>query len=283
MTVPPCPWAPLCDPQWLAPRFGRIASGYGRATLRFLPFAADRLVYRLRPAPGEKVLDIGTGTGTAALALARVVQRGGRVTGVDVAEGMIDEAEREARTRGLANADWHVMDARQLEFRSAYFHAAASTATLFYLPDMAGALAEWRRVLRPGGRLGLTAFAAGAFQPMGSLLMARLAREGLAPGEATPFPWCRLGSAAECARLLEAAGYVDARAEEVQLGFHLASAGEWWDVVWHTELRGLLEALAPEAQGRLRVEHLEEVQALAGEEGVWMDVTTILAVGRRPG
>jgi ubiquinone/menaquinone biosynthesis C-methylase UbiE len=263
--------------------FDRAAPGYGRAVLRFLPFAADRLVYRLRPRPGEKVLDVATGTGAAALALARLTQPGGRVTGIDLSDGMLEQAEDEARRRGLGNADWHLMDARRLEFRAGYFHAVSCNVGLLYLSDPLAALAEWRRVLRPGGRLLLTTFSARAFEPLAGLLVARLKAAGLPlPDEGRAFPWHRLGDPDLCRSLLEAAGFADVALERLQVGYHLSRADDWWEVVWHTELRGLVEMLPESQQARLRVQHLDEVAALATDDGIWMDVETWLTGGRKP-
>ena len=264
--------------------FSAVAAGYRRASLRFLPFAADRLVDRLRPRPGEKVLDVATGPGTTALAVAQRVQGGGRVTGIDLAEGMIEVAEAEAQSRGLANADWHVMDGQCLDFRGEYFHAVASTAGLLYLPDPLAALREWRRVLRPGGRLLLTTFGRQAFEPMATLLVERLAAAGCPHLTDDPrFPWHRLAEPGLCQALLEGAGLVDVRVEVLQVGYHLAQADEWWEVLWHTEMRGLIESLAEDRLGPLRVGHREEVAALATDDGIWMNVETLLVSARKPG
>jgi SAM-dependent methyltransferase len=186
------------DADWLARAFGRAASDYGKAALRFLPFLADRLVYRLRPARGEKCLDLRTGIGTVGLALARLLQPGGRVSGIDLAEGMLEAAEEQARRSGLTNADWH------------------------------------------------------------------------GPGDP-----------AACQALLESAGIGGVTVETLQVGYHLGGAGDGWDVVWTSDLRALVERLPPESQGLVRVEHLQEVERLRGPDGIWMDATATLALGRK--
>ncbi|MEK7696722.1 MAG: class I SAM-dependent methyltransferase, partial [Pseudomonadota bacterium] len=66
--------------------FDLVAGDYDSPALRFFPFCADRLIARLRPTPGEKILDIATGTGAVALSLAQAVGPAGRVTGIDLAE-----------------------------------------------------------------------------------------------------------------------------------------------------------------------------------------------------
>lgn len=275
--------SPAFSPSELVRLFDRVAPGYGRATLRFLPFAADRLLFRLRPRPEEKVLDVATGVGTVALGAARLIQPGGRVSGVDLSEGMLERAEEEARRRGLTNADWHAMDGQHLEFRSGYFHAVACNAGLAYMSDAQAALADWFRVLRPGGRLLLTVFSPAAFEPMAALLVNRLrALGGSRVQSVPPLPWHRLGDRERCQRMLEAAGFADVAAERLQVGFHLAGADDWWDLVWHSDLRGLLDELPEEAQARLRVDHLEEVAALASADGIWMDAETWLVGGRKP-
>jgi hypothetical protein len=152
------------------------------------------------------------------------------------------------------------------------------------MPDPLAALLDWRRVLRPGGRLLLTSFASAAFEPMAGLLAARLRAAGCLVIRAAPlFPWHRLAAPGLLGALVEAAGFTDLRAERAQLGYHLSAAGGWWEVVWHTELRGLVEALAPAQQGVLRVAHLAEVAPLVGPDGLWMDVDTVLLEARNPG
>jgi arsenite methyltransferase len=107
---------------------------------------ATRELLALRP--GERVLDIGAGPGFLAAEMAEEVGPEGRVDGVDVSEAMLDLARR----RG-ANAHFAVGDALSLPFADAAFDAVVSTQVYEYFADMPAALAEARRVLRPGGRL----------------------------------------------------------------------------------------------------------------------------------
>ncbi len=99
--------------------------------------------------PGRRALDVGTGTGQFAVYLA---QSGYTVTGVDLSEKMIETARQNARAEGLS-IDFQVGDAEHLLFPDDSFDVVVSRNLLWTLPDPEKAITEWKRVLKPGGRL----------------------------------------------------------------------------------------------------------------------------------
>ena len=262
--------------QQVVAMFDRVAEGYDREALRFFPFVADRLIARLKPAPGEKLLDVATGTGAVALAAAQAVGAAGRVMAVDLSEGMLARLEAKLVKFGIGNIDLHVMDASALEFRRDYFHHVVCSFGLFFLPDLPAALRQWMRVARPRGTVMFTAFGPNAFSPMMGLLRARLAAAGV---ELAPQ---RLADANECRTLLADAGLVDIEVCTERHGYHLRNELEWWEVVWNSALRGACEQLSPAALEALRSAHLAEVAALKSADGVWLDVETHFALGHKP-
>ncbi len=99
--------------------------------------------------PGTRALDVGTGTGQFAVYLA---QGGFDVTGIDLSEQMVERAIQNARREGL-DIDFRTGDAEHLEFGDDSFDLVVSRNLLWTLPHPEKALLEWKRVLRPGGRL----------------------------------------------------------------------------------------------------------------------------------
>jgi len=98
--------------------------------------------------PGMAVIDLACGPGNLTRRLAALVGPGGEVVGVDLAPGMIDLA----RSAGLENGRFEVMDIERLAFPDASFDVAVCGHGLQFAPDLAQALREARRVLKQGGR-----------------------------------------------------------------------------------------------------------------------------------
>jgi ubiquinone/menaquinone biosynthesis C-methylase UbiE len=121
------------------------------------PPAAAAMLGPLRalvaPRPGERILEVGAGTGCYALHVAADVQPGGSVNILDAHPEMLSEAMRRAGGRGLANMAPTLGDARYLPFADASFDAAYLIAALGDMADMPAALRELQRVLRTHGRL----------------------------------------------------------------------------------------------------------------------------------
>lgn len=111
----------------------------------------ERTLELLDPLPGERVLDIGSGPGYLAAALAERVGRSGAVCAVDPSPAMNALAEQKAV--GLPQSTVGVGDALALPFPDGGFDAAVSTQVYEYVADMPAALVELGRVLRPGGRV----------------------------------------------------------------------------------------------------------------------------------
>lgn len=102
---------------------------------------------------GSRVLDVAAGTGEQTLAAARRVGPSGQVLATDISVSMLTIAAEEAKKAGLTNVETRVMDAQRLDVESESFDAVISRMGVMLVPDHQAALAEMRRVLKPGGRL----------------------------------------------------------------------------------------------------------------------------------
>ena len=112
-----------------------------------------RLREVLAPQPGERVLEVGPGTGYYTPDVAEWVAPAGTVEILDLQQEMLDHTLRRARARGLSNITPARGDARELPYVDASFDAAYLVTVLREIPDQEAALRELARVLRPGGRL----------------------------------------------------------------------------------------------------------------------------------
>jgi protein-L-isoaspartate O-methyltransferase len=112
-----------------------------------------RLREILDPKPGERILEVGPGTGYYTLDVAEWVMPDGQVDILDLQQEMLDHTMRLAGDRGLANITPTQSDATAMPYEDATYDAAYLATVLGEIPDQDAALRELARVLKPGGRL----------------------------------------------------------------------------------------------------------------------------------
>lgn len=227
-----------------------MARGEARGRLRVLEV--------LDVKPGMRVLDLACGPGTLSKPLAARVAPGGEVVGVDLAPGMIELA----RTAGIPNARFEVMDIEQLSFSDQSFDAASCGHGLQFVPDLGRALREAHRVLRHASR-----FAASIPVDDGRQAWAvldQVVNRRLPP---SPQPTDRattravVGDAVAFRKALLAAGFKQADVEVVEERVVWDSAEQlvmralsWWDVA------SRVDALAPEKRQEFVAEAVAAVR-----------------------
>jgi SAM-dependent methyltransferase len=113
----------------------------------------DRLREILEPQPGERILEVGPGTGYYTIDVAEWVKPDGQMDILDIQQEMLDHTMLRAGERGLANVTPRQGDATALPYEDAAFDAAFLVTVLGEIPHQEAALRELARVLKPGGRL----------------------------------------------------------------------------------------------------------------------------------
>ena len=135
--------------------FSRVAHAYKRRLDEVMARGEARgriaVIEWVHPLPGQRILDLACGPGTLTYPIAQSVSPGGEVVGIDLATGMIELARRDAPP-GLP-VRFELMDMEDLRFPDRSFDAAVSGHGLQFVPDLRRALAETRRVLKPGARM----------------------------------------------------------------------------------------------------------------------------------
>lgn len=137
--------------------------------------AAERLLDVVRPKPGERVLDVGCGTGIVARHAAPRVGPIGTVTGLDLSPHMLAVAGAASERDGLA-IEWYEGRAEALPFADRSFDLVLCQFALMYVADRPAALAEMRRVLAGSGRVGVSVFRCIACHPLYVALDEAIAR-----------------------------------------------------------------------------------------------------------
>lgn len=129
-------------------QFGAVAREYASSAVHAGGPDLDALLAAAALSGSERALDLGSGAGHTALAVA---PRAASVIGIDVTPEMVEVATGLARERGIANAEFRLGDVAALPFPGASFDVVTSRYSAHHYPDPARALGEVRRVLRPGG------------------------------------------------------------------------------------------------------------------------------------
>ena len=115
--------------------------------------ALDAVLEAAALQPGERVLDIGCGTGASTLAAAAAVGPDGRVTGADISPVMLEGARKRAAEARCATVDFVVADAQTHGFEPGAFDAMISRFGVMFFADSVAAFANMAKAMRPGGRM----------------------------------------------------------------------------------------------------------------------------------
>ncbi|MGA7910407.1 MAG: methyltransferase domain-containing protein [Candidatus Dormiibacterota bacterium] len=134
-------------PEDVRSRFAPVAANYSRASFHTSSERLQEVLDLGRPQKADLVLDVATGTGNTAFALAPHVRR---VIGLDLTREMLDQARRITSERNIANVDWVLGDAAAIPFQDDTFDLYTVRAAPHHFPDVDAFLAEAWRVLKPG-------------------------------------------------------------------------------------------------------------------------------------
>jgi len=191
------------------------------------------LVDAISPQPGQRVLELAAGLGEPAMLAAELLAPHGGVIVSDQAQAMLDGARARAQELGLSNVEFQVLDAEWIDLPLASVDAVLCRWGYMLMADPAAALAETRRVLRPGGRVALAVWDELERNPWALLPNEELIARGLAPApdpDAAPAPGpFALAREGRVRELLEQAGFTEARVQALDLLRRHTGFAEFWE------------------------------------------------------
>jgi ubiquinone/menaquinone biosynthesis C-methylase UbiE len=249
------------DDQWrtLAPRWERARELLWTATRP----VSEWLVDRLDPSPGDVVLDLAAGTGETGLLAAERLGPAGRLISADLEPAMVEAAERLGASCGIANAEFRVLDGRRLDLATASVDGVLCRFGYILKGDPPPALAEIRRVLRPGRRLAFAVWAERRRNPWMTVpTEVMVARGHLSAPAAADLELSARRNPGSIARLLADAGFSDPEIEEMPVAYRFSDANELWFFV--SELRGPVALALVNLDEPERAAVRAEIEALAG-------------------
>jgi SAM-dependent methyltransferase len=234
--------------------------------------------------PGQAILDVACGTGLPALALAERVGTAGKIVAVDVSPKMLTAMLRKAAAARLGNVETRETSAAAIGGPDAAFDAVTCKDGLMFCPDIAAAVREMRRVLKPGGRYAFSVWAEPEANPCFTTLFGAVGEAmKLPPPEPdAPGPF-RLAAPGALERVVRAAGFTDVTIERVTVTWAFTSVAHHWEVFSETAgpLERAVETLPSSELARLKQKIADAIAPFATADGLRIPGAELCITGTR--
>jgi SAM-dependent methyltransferase len=261
-----------------------IAPSWERRRVDVERFALPVREWMLREArlhAGEVVLEVAAGLGETGFEAAAIVGERGRVITSDFAPAMLDAARRRGATLGLQNVEYRLIDAERMDLQAASVDAVLCRFGLMLMVDRASALAEARRVLRPGGRLILAVWAAPECNPYFTVIVGALVAAGHIPPPDPDGPGIfTMANAERTTVMLERAGFGEVRTAEVPVRFGVPDIDGYLDLVADTAgpIGLALQTLSSADREAVKAATGAALERFRGDDGLELPGVTLCAV-----
>jgi ubiquinone/menaquinone biosynthesis C-methylase UbiE len=231
---------------------------------------SEWMIRKLDPQPGDTVLELAAGLADTGFMAARLVGAMGRVVITDFAPEMVAAARRRAEELGVQNTEARVLDAEQMNLETDSVDGILCRWGYMLMIDPAAAFAETRRVLRSGGKLAFSVFAAPERNPALSLVGRALVTQGhiLPPDPEAPGIFA-MADPRRIRELVVGADFAEPEIEEVSFHWTFADLDDYWRFLTETAggISPVLRALPREVQAMVRERMYEATEPYRSGEG----------------
>lgn len=231
--------------------------------MAFLKPMGDAAIEQLALRGGERVLDIATGTGEPGMTIAEKFPNV-HVIATDLSEGMLELAKEKAESRGLKNFETRVADACNLPFADASFDAISCRMGFMFFPETARAVQEFKRVLKPGGPIAVSAWSSAEKNPWITTAIApAISIMQLPPPQPDSPSMFRFGHPGSLAEFFRKAGFQNTKEIEIRGKLSFGTIERFWEKM--TEIAAPLMTAMQNADAPTREKIKSEVFALGRE------------------
>ena len=240
------------------------------------------LVSAAGASPGQAILDLASGSGQPALALAAAVAPGGHVTATDLSAGMLAVAEENAQRAGLANLRFRQAMAESLPFPDRTFDRVTCRFAAMFFADPVGAMRECRRVLLPGGRAAFVVWGSPQ-QPFFGMTAGVLRRFVIIPEPEPDAPSVfRFAAPGTLSDVMREAGFRPVQEEAMRISCErMGTPEDFWQEFQEVAapFRPLISRLAPEKRAELDAGVMAAMRPYHSGDRLRFHVDVNMAVG----
>ncbi|NEP81999.1 MAG: methyltransferase domain-containing protein [Okeania sp. SIO3B3] len=242
-----------------------------------------RLVESAQIKLGDRVLDIATGTGHVAIEVAQLVGDDGRVVGIDISSGMLEQARKKIAQLNLTNIEFHLADGENIDFPTNSFDLIFCANAFPLMADKAATLRLWSQFLKPGGYIGLHSIAETGFTGI-------IVLEKVLENHGINLDFFHLSDTVNTIeKYQDLLTQADLEIISVEMENHgsylsLEDTKKRWNLVYYPSPGNIpnpITQLSSEEIEQMKAEFEEELERLIKPEGIWNNGTTFLVLGRK--
>ena len=243
--------------KWVIDTFDRIASDFGEKECTYFDYFGQRLVEFSHLSPTDHVLDVATGKGAVLIPANQKLGPQGKIIGIDLSQQMLLETRKKC-----PDIDLLVMDAEHLQFPNQSFDVVLCGFALYFFSSAQTALSEFKRVLKPGGRVAVSSFGTSSSLTEWTL---RRSRELGAEKSIKIDP---LNHKEDLRKLLIESGFQKVEIIDESKTFSFKNVQSWWDSLWTHGVRAQLEQLSKDKLEILRQEAFAQATHIFGKNSI---------------